>query len=82
MAHDEQITQRASYEQSVRVLVQPTVADLREAEHPLDHPKAVLNLGPHFRLGAVAGLLGRVHHAAVPIAPVGEVPRLGSASAF
>ena len=73
VAHDEQIGERAGHEQPVRVLVQPAVADLREAEHPLDHAEAVLDLRPHLRLGAVARLLRLVHHPAMPIASVDEV---------
>jgi len=32
-------------EQAVRVLLQPAVSDLDEAEDALDHPEAVLDLG-------------------------------------
>ncbi len=38
------IGQRAGHQQPVRVLVQPAVANLHEAEHPLDHPEAALDL--------------------------------------
>ena len=56
VAHQEQVRQRAGHEQPVRILVEPPVADLGEAEHAFDHPEAVLDLGPHPRLGAVAGV--------------------------
>ena len=53
MACDEQICKAARHPQAMGVLRQPTIADLREAEHPLDHPDAVLDLGADGGLGAV-----------------------------
>ena len=52
-ARDEQIGQRASDNQTVEVLVQPAIAHLGKAEHPLDDPDGMLDPGPHFGLGAV-----------------------------
>ena len=37
-AHHEQIGQRAGHEQAMRVLLQPAIAHLGKAEHPLDDP--------------------------------------------
>ena len=56
-----QIGQRTEHKQGIGILVQPTVADLGEAEHALDDRKDMLHPGPDFRLGAVA-CLGRVIH--------------------
>ena len=45
-ARHEQIGERAGDEQAVRVLVEPAVAGLGEAEDALDDEERVLNLGP------------------------------------
>ncbi len=57
-AGDEQIGQRAGDQQAMRVLLQPAIAHLGKAEHPLDDPDRVLDFGPHVRLGAVFHPLG------------------------
>jgi hypothetical protein len=61
MAKNEQIGQRRSHKQSVRVLAQSAVAD------------AVLDLGPDLGLGAVPRLLCLIDDPAMPVPPVGEV---------
>jgi IS5 family transposase len=48
-AHHEQIGQRAGHEQAMGVLLQPAIAHLGKAEHPLDDPDRVFDPGPHFR---------------------------------
>jgi hypothetical protein len=70
-----QIGERGGAFQAVQALGQAPVADLLEAEHPLDHPDRVLDLRPHARLGAVRGLDRLVDPAAPSIALVGKVPR-------
>lgn len=50
-----------------RVLLEPTVACPREAEHALDDPDRVLDLGSHLRF-AVFRLLAHVHDAVMVIA--------------
>src|SRR6516165_8225641 len=52
-ARHEQIGQRAGHQQAMRVLLQAAVAQLGEAEYPLDDPDRMLDPGAHFRLGAV-----------------------------
>src|ERR1700753_3775153 len=52
-AHHEQVGQRAGHQQAMRVLLQPAIAHLGKAEHPLDDPDRMFDPGPHFRLGAV-----------------------------
>ena len=51
VTHNGQTGQRAGHEKAVRVLGQPAITDLPEAEHTLDHANAVLTVG----------LLGRVN---------------------
>jgi len=70
---DEQIGERAGHEQAMRVLVQSSVTDLDEAEHPLDDEKRVFDFGPHLRLGPVFGSLDVVHDTVMPGAPIGEI---------
>ena len=53
MAYDEQIGETADHPQAMGVLRQPAVAHLDQAEHPLDHADAVLDLGADGGLGAV-----------------------------
>src|SRR5664279_5442757 len=54
----EQVGERAGHEQAMGVLVQAPIADLGEAEHPLDHADGVLDLGAHPRLRPVLRALG------------------------
>ena len=42
----EQIGQSAGHQQTVGVLLQPAIAHLGEAEHPLDDPDRMFDLGP------------------------------------
>src|SRR5215831_5706621 len=76
-ARHEQIGQRAGDEQAMEVLVQPAIAHLGKAEHPLDDPDRMLDAGPHFRLGAVFRPLDLIDNTAVAVAAVGEIPRPG-----
>src|SRR2546430_17265514 len=73
----EQIGERAGDDEAMSVLFEPAIAQLGEAEHPLDDPDRMLDFGPHLRLGAVFRPLDRVHDAAMAVAPVDEVLRLG-----
>jgi hypothetical protein len=57
------------------VFLEPAVAHLGKAEHPLDDPDRMFDLGPHLRFGPVPGPLDRVDDATVSIAAVGEIPR-------
>ena len=50
-ARHEQIGQRAGHEQAMSVLLQPAIAHLGKAEHPLDDPDRMFDPGPHFGLG-------------------------------
>ena len=74
-SNHEQVGQRAGHRQALGVLLQfqSSITQLCEPEHALDHRETVLYLGPHPRLGAVSRLLCLIHHAAMPVAPVGEV---------
>ena len=56
-AGHEQIGQRAGHEQAMGVLLQPAIAHLGKAEHPLDDPDRMLDPGPHFGFGAIFRLL-------------------------
>src|SRR3989304_4649913 len=60
MPRHEQVGERTGHEQAMRILLQSAVTDLGEAEHPLDDTDAVLDLGPHLRLGPVLRPLGLV----------------------
>ena len=72
-AGDEQIGQRAGDEQAVGVLLQPAVAHLGKAEHPLDDADRMFDPGPHFGLGTIFRPLGLIHHTAVAVAAIGEI---------
>src|SRR6516164_6655436 len=76
-ARYEQIGQRAGHEQTMSVLVEPAIAHLGKAEHPLDDPDRMLDPGPHFGLGAVFPPLDLIDNAAVTVAAIGEIPGLG-----
>ena len=66
-ARHEQIGERAGDEQAVRVLVEPAVADLGEAEDALDDEERVLDLGPDLRFGPVLRPLFLVDDAVMPV---------------
>src|SRR5215472_6895533 len=74
---DKQIGERAGHEQAMSVLFEPAIAHLGEAEDPLDDPDWMLDFGPHLRFGPVCRALDFVHDAAMAVAAIGEVPRLG-----
>ena len=65
-ARYEQIGQCAGHEQAMGVLLQPAIAHLGKAEHPLDDPDRMLDPGPHFGLGAVFRPLDLIDDAAMP----------------
>jgi len=52
-ARHEQIGQSAGHQQTVGVLVEPPIAHLGEAEHPLDDPDRMFDPGPDLRLGPI-----------------------------
>src|SRR6201993_2030318 len=57
------------------VLLQPAIAYLGKAEHPLDDPDRMFDPGPHFGLGAVFPPLDLIDNPAV--AAIGEIAGLG-----
>src|SRR5437763_14278691 len=77
LAYHKQIGQRAGHEQAMGILLQPAIAHLGKAEHPLDHPDRMLDPGPHFRLGAVFRPLDLIDNTAVAVAAIGEIAGLG-----
>src|SRR6516165_7465203 len=76
-ARYEQIGQRAGHEQTMSVLVEPAIAHLGKAEHPLDDPDRMLDPGPHFGLGTIFRPLDLVDNTAVAVATVDKVLGLG-----
>src|SRR6201984_2067210 len=76
-ADHEQVGQRAGHQQAMRVLLQPAIAHLGKAEHPLDDPDRMFDPGPHFGLGAVFRPLDLIDNTAVTVAAIREIPRLG-----
>jgi len=44
------------HEQAMRVLFEPAITHLGKAEHPLDNPDRMFDLGSHVGFGAVFGL--------------------------
>ena len=76
-ACDEQIGQRVGHDQAVGVLLQPAVAHLGEAEHPLDDADRMFDPGPHFGLGTIFRPLGLIYHA-VAVAAIGEILAFGA----
>src|SRR5215471_9478495 len=56
--------------QAVQVLGKTAIADLLEAEHTLDHPDRVLDLGTHPRFALVLHLLELVDPAAAAVLAV------------
>jgi hypothetical protein len=80
-SHQVQIRECRRRFEPARVVCQAPVTHLLKAEHPLDHPKHVLNLGAYLGFAAV-GLLDRfVNVLTLPVALVGEVLRPWRASA-
>ena len=49
-ARHKQIGERAGHEQAVGVLLEPAIAHLGKAEHPLDDPDRMFDVGPHLDL--------------------------------
>src|SRR5262249_2027245 len=74
---NEQIGETTCNARSMGVLRQPPVPDLGEAEHPLDHPDAMLDLGTYAGLPAVLSPLHLIDHATMAVASVGEVSGAG-----
>src|SRR6476660_1585078 len=76
-ARHEPIGQCAGHEQAMGVLLEPTIAHLGKAEHPLDDSDRMLDPSPHFGLGAVFRPLDLIDNTAVAVAAIGEIPGLG-----
>ena len=76
-ARHEQIGQRAGHEQAMSVLLEPAITHLGEAEHPLDDPDRMFDLGPHFRLGTIFRPLDLIHNTAVAVAAIDETGLAG-----
>src|SRR5262252_5341352 len=66
---------RTGHEQAMRVLFEPAITHLGKAEHPLDNPDRMFDLGPHFGFGAVFGALDLIDNTTVTVAAIGEIPR-------
>ena len=79
-AHCEQIGQRTGHEEAMGVLLQPAIAHLGKAEHPLDDPDHMFNPGPHFGLGAVFGPLDLIDNTAVAVTAMVKSRALGALS--
>ena len=77
-AHHEQIGQCAGHDQAMSVLLQPAIAYLGKAEHPLDDPDRMFDPGPHFGLGTVFRPLDLIHDTAVAVAAIDEILGLWS----
>src|ERR1700745_1615601 len=56
----------------MEVLLQPAIAYLGKAEHPLDDSDRMFNPGPHFGLGAVFRALDLIDNTAVAVAAIDE----------
>jgi hypothetical protein len=52
-ARHEQIGERAGHQQAMFVLLEPAIAHLGKAEHPLDDPDGMFDPSPHSGLGAI-----------------------------
>ena len=65
---DKQIGECTDHDQAMSVLFEPAVAHLGKAEHPLDDPDRVFDLGPHFGFRAVFGALDLIDNTAVAVA--------------
>src|ERR1035438_9187505 len=73
LAHQEQIHQRASHKQAVRILVQSAIAHLDEPKLEFEYGKDVFHLGSYFGLGPVLLPFYLVDAILVAIALVGKV---------
>jgi hypothetical protein len=69
----EQIGQRAGHEQAMSVLLEPAITHLGKAEHPLDDPDRMFDLGPHFGLDTIFRPLDLIHNTAVAVAAIDEI---------
>src|SRR5262249_13664905 len=69
------VGQRGSDFHAVQVLGKTAIAHFLEAEHTLDHPDRVLNLGPHPRFGLILRPVHLVQPAATAVLTVDEVFR-------
>jgi hypothetical protein len=58
----------------MKVLLQPAIAHLGKAEHPLDDPDRMFHPRPHFRLCTVFRPLDLIDNTAMAIASIGEIP--------
>src|SRR3989440_11288906 len=76
-ARHEQIGQRAGDEQTMSVLLQPALAHLGKAEHPLADPDHMLDPSPHFGLGAVFRRLDLIDSTAGAVAAACEFSHRG-----
>src|SRR5258708_35404353 len=70
-----EVSQRRRDFEAVQVLGEAAVADLLEAEHPLDHPDGVLDLSAHLRLGPVLRFFQLVDPTFAAVPAVREVLR-------
>lgn len=70
-----EIGERAGYEQSMRVFVQPAIANSGKAKNLLDHEEHMLDLGSDFRLCPVLCPLVLIDNALLPVTAIGEVLR-------
>ena len=75
-AHEVQIGQRTGDKEPMGVLFETPVADLGEMKDAFDDAKDVLDAAADLGLDTVTSALDLVYDALVPIAAVGEVPRL------
>src|ERR1044071_2357702 len=76
-ARHEQIGQCAGHQQAMFVLLEPAIAHLGKAEHPLDDPDRMFDPSPHSGLGAVFPPLDLIDDAAMTVAAIGEILGLG-----
>ena len=77
----EKVGQGTGHEQAMSVLVDPAVACLGKAEHPLDDPDRMLDPGPHFGLGTIFRPLDLIDNTAVAVAAIDKVLRSRCVSA-
>ena len=80
MQQDVQICQPASCEQPVGILLQTAIKHFGEPEFQLDDADDMLETRAYCGFLAVPGPFSLVHHAAVAVAAVGAVARLGGPS--
>ena len=77
-ARHEQIGQRAGDEQTMGVFLQPAIAHLGKAEHPLDDPDRMFDPGPHFGLGTIFRALDLINDTALAVAAIDESRAFGA----